>query len=265
MAKKTFKATVLFLVATLSIGAAAKAQSLQPKWITSGLNDLKYSYVEVVSGDASNIDEARDKAAQTIVARRNLAVGAAMDVHVVNGAITTSGDSKIIIAARILDEYIEQLSYGSYRVHLLVQTLKHPQYDFENVSVTDQYPFSARAFVPGMEQLHKGRTRRGIAFIAGEVVCVGALIASESMRSNYENMIPTTHNAQQRTSYIDKANNWTNIRNGFIAATAAVYIWNIIDAATCKGARYFKVEGASYALIPYTTPQLTGLALNINF
>lgn len=245
--------------------AMLKAQTVEPKWITSGLTDLKASYVEVVSADAATVDEARDKAAQAIVARRNLAVGAEMKVHVVGGSITTSGDSKIIVAARILDEHVESLAAGRWRVYLLVQTLKHPQFDFESVTVTDRYPFSARAFVPGMEQLHQGRKGMGIALIAAEAACVGGIIASESMRANYVNLIPTTHNAQQRTAYTDRANNWGNIRNGFIAAAAAVYVWNIIDAATAKGARYVKVDGASLAMLPYATHQSAGLALNINF
>ena len=255
----------LVLAVALLCSVAASAQSITPKWKTSGLTDLKFSYIEVVSGDASSVDEARDKAAQAIVQRRNLAVGAEVRVHVVDGAITTTGDKKIIVAARILDEYVEELDYGSWRVYLLVQTLKHPQYNFENVTVTDQYSFSARAFVPGMEQLHKGRNAAGIAFIAGEVACVGGILVAEGMRSNYVNMIPSTHNAQLRTQYIDNANTWGNIRNGMIGAAAAVYVWNIIDAATSKGGRYIKADGAALALVPYAAPNCTGLALNISF
>lgn len=265
MAKTPARIVVLLLAVLCLPGNRANAQSMQPKWITSGLTDLESSYVEVVSADAGSVDDARDKAAQTIVSRRNLAVGAEVKVHVQNGAITTSGDSKIIVAARILDEYAEELAAGRWRVYLLVQTLKHPQYDFENVTVTDRYPFSARAFVPGMEQLHQGRKGMGIAFIATEVACVGGIIAAESLRANYVNLIPSTHNARQRASYTSSANTWGNIRNGFIAAAAAVYVWNIIDAVTAKGARYVKVDGATLAMVPYATPQSAGLALNIDF
>lgn len=255
----------LVLAVALLCSVSANAQRVPPQWKSNGLTDLRYSYVEVVSGDAKSVDEARDKAAQAIVQRRNLAVGAAVSVRVVNGAITTTGDSKIIVAARILDEYVEELDYGVWRVYLLVQTLKHPQYDFENVTVTDQYPFSARVFVPGMEQLHKGQTTKGLLFIAGEVACVGGIIAAEGMRANYENMIPSTHNAQQRASYVDNANMWQNVRNGMIGAAAAVYLWNIIDAATGKGGRYIKVDDAALAFAPYATTQSSGLALSINF
>jgi hypothetical protein len=61
-------------------------------------------------------------------------------------------------------------------------------------------------------------------------------------------------------TYTDNANTWSNVRNGFIAAAAAVYVWNVIDALTTKGARHVE----TVALAPYATPDSFGLALNIN-
>ena len=255
----------VLLVVVLLGGTSASAQSVPPKWLSAGLSDLTYSYVEVVSADASTVSDARDKAARAIVQRRNLAVGAEMNVRMVDGKITSTGGQKMIVTARILDEYAEEVGYNNWRVYLLVQTLKHPQYSFEPVTVTDQYPFSARAFVPGMEQLHKGQNLKGVLFIAGEVDCVGGIVASEGMRISNVNLINSTHNAQQRARYTDNANLWQNVRNGFIAATAAVYVWNVIDALTSRGARYAKQGSAQFALAPYAAGESVGFAMNINF
>ncbi len=253
------------LAVALVMCATASAQSVEPKWKSQGLMDLTYSYVEVVSADASTVSDARDKAAQAIVQRRNLAVGAEMKVKVVDGKITSTGDQKMIVTARILDEYAEEVGYNNWRVYLLVQTLKHPQYSFENITVTDQYPFSARTFVPGMQQLYKGQKTKGIMFIAGEVVCVGGIVVSEGLRTSNINLINSTHNAQQRAQYTDKANMWQNVRNGFIAATAAVYVWNVVDALAAKGARYVKQGSAQFALAPYTNGETVGFAMNVKF
>lgn len=253
------------LAVALILCATASAQSVEPKWKSQGLMDLTYSYVEVVSADASTVSDARDKAAQAIVQRRNLAVGAEMKVKVVDGKITSSGDQKMIVTARILDEYAEEVGYNNWRVYLLVQTLKHPQYSFENITVTDQYPFSARAFVPGMQQLYKCQKTKGIMFIAAEVACVGGIVVSEGLRTSNINLINSTHNAQQRAQYTDNANMWQNVRNGFIAATAAVYVWNVIDALTAKGARYVKQGSAQFALAPYTNGETVGFAMNVKF
>lgn len=253
------------LAVALILCATASAQSVEPKWKSQGLMDLTYSYVEVVSADASTVSDARDKAAQAIVQRRNLAVGAEMKVKVVDGKITSSGDQKMIVTARILDEYAEEVGYNNWRVYLLVQTLKHPQYSFENITVTDQYPFSARAFVPGMQQLYKGQKTKGIMFIAAEVACVGGIVVSEGLRTSNINLINSTHNAQQRAQYTDKANMWQNVRNGFIAATAAVYVWNVVDALAAKGARYVKQGSAQFALAPYANGETVGFAMNVKF
>lgn len=253
------------LAVALVVCATASAQSVEPKWKSQGLMDLTYSYVEVVSADASSVSDARDKAAAAIVQRRNLAVGSEMSVKVVDGKITSTGDQKMIVTARILDEYAEEVGYNNWRVYLLVQTLKHPQYSFENITVTDQYPFSARAFVPGMQQLYKGQKTKGIMFIAGEVACVGGIVVSESLRASNVNLINSTHNAQQRAQYTDKANMWQNVRNGFIAATAAAYVWNVVDALASKGARYVKEGSAQFALAPYANGETVGFAMNVKF
>ncbi len=255
----------LVLLGLFLCGGMACSQTIPPKWLNNGLTDLHFSYVEVVSGDASNVNAARDKAASVIVQRYNLTAGAEVKVHVENGKITSNGGQDMIVSARILDEYVEELDYGGWRVYLLVQTLKHPQYSFENLTVTDQYPFSARTFVPGMEQLYKGQKTKGLLFIVGEAACLGGIVVAESLRSNYVNLINSTHNAQHRANYITKANNCANVRNGFIAATAIVYVWNVVDAFTSIGARYIRQGSFQFAVVPFSGTESVGFAMNITF
>lgn len=250
-------------LAVLLFHATANAQSPAPKWVTGGLTDLTYSYVEVVTGEGSSVDDAQDKAALAIVQQRNLAAGANIKVHVENGKITTTGDQKMIVNARILDKYVEEIGYGGWRVYLLVQTLKHPAYDFENVTVTDEYPFSARAFIPGMQQFYKGQTAKGIAFIVGEVACIGGIIVSESMRADYSNKAAVETNAKRKVDLIDNANTMQTVRNIFIGAAAAVYVWNIVDALVTRGAKH--VETRDLALMPYAASDGFGLALSYHF
>lgn len=64
-----------------------------------------------------------------------------------------------------------------------------------NAQLTGRYPFSARVFVPGMAQLHKGSTGKGLFFIIGEATCVGGIVATECMRSSYDSKIKSTHDA----------------------------------------------------------------------
>ncbi len=132
-------------------------------------------------------------------------------------------------------------------------------------AITNKNSFSARVFIPGMAQLHKGSTGKGIAFIVGEALAVGGVVAFEGLRSSYKAKINTTHDAKVRQDYIDKTNNMQNLRNGFIAGALAVYAWNVVDGIVAKGKRHLEVGHVSMRFAPFATPEAGGLAMNINF
>ena len=104
-----------------------------------------------------------------------------------------------------------------------------------NAQLTGRYPFSARVFVPGMAQLHKGSMGKGLFFIISEAACVGGIVATECMRASYDSKIKSTHDAGKIRSYADKRDNCANVRNGFIAGAAVLYVWNVIDGIAAKG------------------------------
>lgn len=252
---------ILFMLLGIGIADAQQVSSKRPEWVDGYFLDLPNTYIEVVKANGTDRSIARDRAAQIIIKHRDRASGGEYKVHVNGQNIEVSGDGTLIVKARVLDEYAEYHGNGNWEVSLLVQTAKNPTNEYELVRVTDNYSFSPRAFVPGMQQLYKGQKTKGIAFIAAEAICVGGVIASESIRSNNETLIGSTRNAKERTKYTDNVNNWSNIRNGFIAGATIVYIWNVIDAASSKGPRHVEV----LSLSPYATQQTYGLALNVRF
>jgi hypothetical protein len=244
-------------VAAVVVASVSFAQS--PQWKSGYFKELENTYLETASGTAKTIGEARDKAASEIVRKRDLATGAS--AKVVNGQVTTSGSLKV--KSRIVDEYVERNSQGEYTVYILAQTAKHPGNPYEQVSVTDEYPFSARCFVPGMQQLYKGQKVKGIAFIGAEVLAVGGIIVSESMRADYSGKAAVERNASRKTALVDNANTMQNVRNICIGAAAAVYIWNVVDAIVSKGGK--RVVLADASLVPYASPDGFGLAFNYRF
>ena len=178
--------------------------------------------------------------------------------------ISVSAGHELIVKARIIDEYVAHTTNG-YTVYLLVQTAKNPTYEYETVSVTDKYPFSPRAFVPGMAQLHKGSNVKGIMFITGEIVAVGGIVVAESLRAAYNSKFATTHNTSVRKAYASKANNMASVRNVCIAGAVAVYAWNVIDGIVAKGKSHIEIGGIDMRVAPYASTQSAGLALNLNF
>lgn len=135
-----------------------------------------------------------------------------------------------------------------------------------NGAMTGRYPFSARVFVPGMAQLHKGSTAKGWLFIAAEAACIGGIVAAECLRASYDSKVKSTHNANLIKDYANTRDNWCNIRNGAIAGAAAIYVWNIIDGIAAKGKRrHFAVGDTRLRMSPYVTDNSGGLSVCLNF
>lgn len=258
-------ARLLCVVLSLPFMAGQLFAQECPSWVNGFFTERPNSYVEVVSAVGYSEDNAREKAAQIIVERRSLATGQRANVSIDNGNIRVKGSDALTVKSRIVDQYTERLGAGQYRVSLLVQTAKNPEYQYEPVAVTDKYKFSPRVFVPGMAQIYKGQTVRGAVFIAGEVVAIGGIIAFEGLRSSYEAKINRTHNADEIQAYINKADNMGNIRNGFIAGAVAIYVWNVIDGIVAKGKKHVVVGDADFAFAPYADFRSQGLLVSITF
>ena len=258
------KKIFLLILTLLGFGTAAAQQGdVKPDWADGYFHELQNSYIEVVSGTGTDHVLARNNAARVIVERRNLATGQRVNVQITGDQVTLSESSELTVMARILDEYAEHHGSGHWVVYLLVQTAKNPTFEFEPVTVTDRYPFGLKTLVPGMAQIDKGQTAKGIAFIAAEVATVGGIIVAEGLRSDYKNRINSTHNAAQKADYISKANTCTNLRNVCIAGAAAVYVWNLVDALASKGPK--RIQIADMNLTPWATPDGMGLTMNFNF
>ncbi len=253
------------LMFVCSLAASAQSKGEVPSWVNGYFQEVDNSYIEVVSAVGYNEENARNKAAEIIVDRRSLATGRQVNVQVRNGDILVSGSDDLEVKSRVIDEYREYLPSGETRVYLLVQTAKNPTYQLENVNVTERYPFSARVFVPGMAQIHKGSTMKGALFIGGEVLAVGGIVVAECLRASYDSKVNKTHSATARQDYINKASNMQNVRNGFIAGAAAIYLWNVIDGVVAKGKRHVEVGSARLSFAPYASPEAAGIGLCVNF
>lgn len=237
----------------------------RPEWTKLTFEDYPNSYIEVENATGYSEMNARESARKEVARKRSQTTG--MDVNVVweGDNATVNGSHDLILHAREIANYSEQIEPGYWRVYLLVQVLKNPTYTYENVRVTRSYPFSPRIFIPGMAQLHKGSTTKGVLFIVGEVAAIGGIVAFEGLRSSYESKINNTHNAKDRQNYINKADNMENLRNGFIAGAAAIYLWNIIDGIAAKGKQHILIGQSQLRITPYALPQAAGVRLCLKF
>ena len=253
---------LIFLGALLWQGTFAQKR---PEWTNGYFEDLRNSYIECVSADGYEPSEARNKAMQQIAIRRDVTTGKDVIVSRQGNDVKVEGNHNLIVKARVIDEYVERIEPGHYRVYLLVQTAKNPTLEYEQVKVTERYLFSPRAFVPGMAQLYKGSTAKGTLFIVGEVAAIGGIIAFENLRSSKVSKINTTHDVASRKKYMNDANNMKNVRNGFIAGAVAIYAWNVIDGIVAKGKKHVAIGQSHLRITPYAMPEAAGVRLCLSF
>lgn len=122
----------------------------------------------------------------------------------------------------------------------------------------------ASSFVPGMAQIKKGSTGKGVGFICGEVVFIGGTIVSECLYRQYKNQINSASG-----SNLNKFMQATNIcqitRNVCIAGIAATYIWNVIDGIVAKDYNKPSFGSTTFQFSPYVSLEDAGMAVNITF
>ncbi|MBR1516309.1 MAG: hypothetical protein IJ621_06150 [Paludibacteraceae bacterium] len=258
---------VFFVVTILPIllmgGQDVFARSERPLWVDGYHYDANNSYLEVVTATGWEVANARDKAYDEILRRRGVATGTNAKVTTSSGNISVESNHNLIVKARVLDEYVEELRPGFYKVYLLVQTAKNPMYNYEQVTITDKYPFSARCFVPGMAQIHKGSIAKGGVIIGAEAIGVAGIVTSFSMKASNEWLIKDDPKHAQ--TYADRAYMWQNIGYGCIAFTAAVYIYNIIDGAVARGQKRIFVNNTVAIAPTVTFDGNAGIAIRYNF
>lgn len=251
------------LLALILGGQSVFAKKQRPFGADGYHYDAQNSYLEVVSAIGWEAADARQKAYKEIISRRDIATGTDAQVSIKSGNISVESNHDLIVKARVIDEYIEQLEPGRYKAYLLVQTAKNPTFNFEQVTITDKYPFSARCFVPGMAQIHKGSIAKGSVIIGAEALGVAGIVLSYSMKASDERLMQ--EDPKHMAEYNARANMWQNIGYGAIAFTAAVYIYNLIDGAVAPGKKRVFVNN-SLAIAPIVTYDgNVGFAMKYNF
>lgn len=256
---------LLAMLPLVSLGQHVDGHSKKPFWTDGTFTDLANSYIEVVTGSAYNYDDARKNALDEIMKRRSLATGSQANISIKGNDVSVTSGHDVIVKARVIDEYTATTSNG-YTVYMLVQTAKNPTYPFENVSMSNKYGFSARSFIPGMQQIHKGSIAKGTCIIAGEVISIGAIILCENQRASY--IKKSKEQPKFAREYSDKARSWETGRNIAIGAAACIYVYNFIDAVVAKGKMRLTVEkssGSTLSVMPYASPYNAGIYMGFTF
>lgn len=277
----------LILIALfLSIATAMVAQ--KPRWMTSSLPKPKSEGYFFVTGEGSGTtpEEARQRAfinlTQKLEHERGIEVTSTvkaieeMSRHSTQKlnqtySIEVKEHGKLInITCRIVDQYQEYANGRYFATDLY--TVNDPARpgkgsSDDDIRVTTSYGAAPVLYslIPGVGQFAKGSTAKGIAFLGGTAVGVGAVIVCETQRANYAKKMK--ERPQHFDFYRNKKSSWETGRNVAIGVTGAVYLWNLIDAAIAPGRRQVVVDRRSYAcqLAPVVFDNGVGVGFAMNF
>lgn len=288
------KFIILLMLCTcclLTVSAQQKSDRLRPRWLTSSLpKNQSSSYIFMdASGTGKTLEEARQRSFVNLSTKleheRGIKVSSSVKVnsnsvreggkrtqqtHQVYQMECIENGKEISMNTRIIDEYWE-LDVRGY-VHYVLYTIADNNYAGgsydDDIYLTTSY--GAKGFfyslIPGVGQLYKGSKLKGGIILGGTAACAGMIVVAENMRSSYVRKM--SEKPQNKDFYNDKAGNWENVRNGLIGATAALYLYNLIDAAVAPGRRHVVVKkkhGANFSFAPTWNTDYVGMALVLNF
>lgn len=261
----------------------------KPKWIDNTPQELNHTYkfVEVVSY-ASDIASAREEAKKKLASNEQLVRTVQVNVEtgklrkveqtVVNGKMNETIRDKVDVKMSVsgkqfdlqaypVDEYITQ-EQGMVKLHTLYMV--EVEYDpvFDRTYLTTNYGATpvVMSIIPGLGQWYKGSKVKGICMFAAEAAAVAGIIICDNEANTAEKNIKLEPKFAKH--YEDKKSKWETGRNICIGAAAAIWIYNMIDAAVAKGARRVEVKpaGRNYvSLAPALDKDYTGLSLTYNF
>lgn len=291
MRKKLILLFLLCVHCFLAVNAQQKSDRLRPRWLTSSLPVSKSpSYIFIdASGIGNSLEEARQHSFINLSTKleheRGIKVNSSVKVKSQamrqNGERTqqthqsyqmecTENGKEINMTTRVIDEYWERDGQG-YVCYVLYTVSDNNytggSYD-DDITLTTSY--GAKGFfyslIPGVGQLYKGSKLKGGLILGGSAACAGMIVVAENQRSSYIKKMREKPNYKE--FYNDKAGNWENMRNGFIGAVAALYVYNLIDAAVAPGRRRVIVKKKQYAdfsMVPVWDTDHVGMALVMNF
>lgn len=291
--KRLILLPLLLLLAAASVTVAAKEKSdnMKPRWMTSSLPSPKSpGYIFITAqGTGNSLEEARQRALVNLTTKleheRGLVINSSVKVDKEASRIAgakssvtrqqfqmecTERGKEIVITCRAVDEYWEK-NHGTYTVTELytVNDNKRPDEGSNNDDIRLTTSYGAApvfySLIPGVGQFSKGSYVKGGFMLGGTAVGAAAIILCENQRADCAKKM--REKPQHFDFYRNKKSQWETGRNVAIGVTAALYVYNLIDAAVAPGRRRVVVKNRSYnyTLAPVVYENGAGVGLAFNF
>ena len=178
------------------------------------------------------------------------------------------------VYARLVDSYSRMSDYADntsdynfWQLYAISEPGAIP--DFDQFILKRKYGVKPvlMSIIPGLGQIYKGEPAKGYSFLGVEAAMVASIIFATT-RANKWNSLANRH-PEFYDNYQSKADTFRQWRAFCFVAGGALYIYNLLDAALAKGARYVEVKRPDapdmrLTFSPVVTPEYLGVGININ-
>lgn len=267
MSKRVLLYALAILPVLLPIKAAAQDNSserLKPTWIKNQPKPSNGTFTYVLQHDwAATVDEARKKCLNDLIIGSGMESGMVVvtDINTTLESAMVWENDKLVekdadsfvanstmkgkehqLAVKNVAEYWERDKYtGQIHLYSLYEkSIKGVDPVFDEVRLTNKYGGGAvaRSIIPGWGQIYKGSTGKGIAFMCGVAATAAGGCVFLSQYNGYYSRYQSERSRDVKIadSYLKLAQNAQVGCYVCFGACAALYIYNLIDAAVAPGA-----------------------------
>lgn len=298
MIKRRTWTICLFLIGMFALVGQAEAggrrsEKMRPRWLshTPQATNPTYSFYVVSTDMASGLEGARMACVSELMKKvehtENVRVREDFDYlteQKSNASGLVSSWDKDVYGMRIesdggvanlnykkVDEYWESYIEGGrqlFRLYVLYMVARPGAVAlFDDVRFTTKY--GARgllcSLVPGMGQFYKGSKLKGACFLGGEAALAVGIVLCENTRASYIKKMK--EQPSHASTYNSRADNWETGRNVCIGVAAALYVYNLVDAAVANGAKRVVVNPRKVRLsvAPTVVDNAAGIGFALNF
>lgn len=270
----------IILLTLCCMGIAVAQTGDRPGWTvqTPKAGNSTYMYV-VERATGTTYQDATNNAILKVLRTTMMRIGSVVSWDEVNGAIQKGTDWGTVamqynIPINKVCDYSEKTKGDGYMVWILCQVAKsgavYPDFEeFSSCRDTKTYNNGMAALksaiIPGLGQMGKRRYGAGIFTLLGEVALVGGAVGTYVLGQDYLSDMSKETNPVSMSREMNSYNNCRTANIVFTAAAGALYVFNIVRAATMTPC--YKKDQVAFAptVMPVNQTYAAGISLTFNF
>jgi len=240
----------------------------KPSWLVKPPKGKYFKYYSGMGSSQNSLGDAREQAIASVLSEvimeGEIVVSSVIRdfyqeknseiISDVSREILQKGTSTIIKGLSKEEEYrqTKKIKNGLlYECWILMKMPKAEYIDY-GIPVQKGYGFSPiwrSSIIPGWGQFHKGEPQKGWRFLISETVCVSSFFISNYFSQNYNRKAENEREYDKRKFYNDWSNRSYTIGTVSGIVAGAIYIYNVFDSVTAKGAKRYAFQNSSSSLL----------------